>query len=559
MGEFAKIDRYWQTIRRLRPVQVYGRIGFRLARPNVDLRSAPPLRAPSGVWAAPARRAASLTGPGVFFFLNERGALPECGWDDPRREKLWRYNQHYFDDLNAQDAEARRDWHSALFSDWLASNRPGIGSGWEPYPTSLRIVNWIKFGLSGAPLSDECRESLAVQTRWLAQRLEWHLLGNHLFANAKALVFAGLWFGGDEAEKWLDTGFRILASEVSEQILPDGGQFELSSMYHALALEDLLDLINVTRHYQDALSEDQRRQTASWTEHVHPMRRWLQALSHPDGKIAFFNDAAFGIAPETAELETYATRLGFQPGVRLDDITWLADSGYVRLSYPDAIAIVDIAHIGPEYLPGHAHADTLSFELSVFGQRVFVNSGTSRYGTSVERHRQRGTKAHNTVAVLNQNSSDVWGGFRVGRRAIPVSRRVARCGDVLIAEAAHDGYRHHPGRPVHQRRWELSPNMLRVDDTVTAPNLTSEARFHLHPDVRIHLTGAGTGVCMLPNGESLEWRTEGGPARLEATTWHPEFNLAQDSTCLVVRLQDGRASLEATWERDPTCKHVSPA
>ena len=29
------------------------------------------------------------------------------------------------------------------------------------------------------------------------------------------------------------------------------------------------------------------------------------------------------------------------------------------------VAIIDVAKIGPDYLPGHGHADTLSFELSI--------------------------------------------------------------------------------------------------------------------------------------------------------------------------------------------------
>ena len=45
------------------------------------------------------------------------------------------------------------------------------------------------------------------------------------------------------------------------------------------------------------------------------------------------------------------------------------------------MVIFDLAQIGPDYLPSHGHADTLSFELSVYGKRVFVNSGTSMYGT----------------------------------------------------------------------------------------------------------------------------------------------------------------------------------
>ncbi|WP_335338113.1 heparinase II/III family protein [Thioalkalivibrio nitratireducens] len=186
------------------------------------------------------------------------------GWNDPRRDKLWLYNLHYFDDLNAVDADARAGWHRALIPRWIAENPPGQGNGWEPYPTSLRIVNWVKWALrQGAPPGEAdsalvgrppedppaarkradghpvllresagFRHSLAVQARWLRRRLEHHLLGNHLFANAKALVFTRAFFRGAEAEHWLALGQRLLARELREQILADGGHFERSPTGH---------------------------------------------------------------------------------------------------------------------------------------------------------------------------------------------------------------------------------------------------------------------------------------------------------------------------------------
>jgi hypothetical protein len=60
----------------------------------------------------------------------------------------------------------------------------------------------------GNVLSKKCIKSLAIQARWLSKRIEWHILGNHLFSNAKALVFAGLFFSSKESENWLKKGTR---------------------------------------------------------------------------------------------------------------------------------------------------------------------------------------------------------------------------------------------------------------------------------------------------------------------------------------------------------------
>jgi uncharacterized heparinase superfamily protein len=408
-------------------------------------------------------------------------------------------------------------------------------------------VNWIKWALRGEKLGPELIESLAVQTRWLNRRLEHHLLGNHLFANAKALVFAGLWFDGAEAGRWRDRGTEILATELREQVLADGGQFERSPMYHALALEDVLDLVNILRSHAGAIEMRGRTLLADLEKVERGMRAWLAALSHPDGEIAFFNDAAMGVAPHRDQLEAYAGRLALPGSPQTAALTWLPQSGYARLAQPDAVLLCDLALIGPDYLPGHAHADTLSFELSLFGERVLVNSGTSVYGTSAERERQRGTPAHSTVTVAGRNSSDVWSSFRVGARARPRGAQVERQGDALIAACAHDGYRSLPGRPIHHRRWELSSHRLRVQDAVSKTDLPAEARFHLHPDVACAIDNGRAGRLTLASGRAVRWRAEGGDARLEPSSWHPQFGISLPARCLVLPLAAGRANLELDW------------
>lgn len=525
---------YYHTLRHLRPVQFYGRAWFRLFSARPDLSPAPPLRpVPVDGWVPPARRQASLVGPARFCFLNEVHDLGELGWDHRGVGKLWGYNLHYFDDLNAIGCADRGAWHEALVLKWVRENPPGVGSAWEPYPTSLRIVNWVKWALSGHALCEECVQSLAVQTRWLSRRLEYHLLGNHLLANAKALVFAGLLFDGPEAKRWVDTGLRILRRELPEQILADGGQFERSTMYHALALEDVLDLCNVATAFSGVMDAQWRLVIWELRDRARLMGEWLAAMCHPDGEISFFNDAALGIAPCPEELESYADRLGL-PRHREPErgLTHLSPSGYVRFTDNDAVALLDVAPVGPDYLPGHAHADTLSFELSLFGQRTFVNSGTSQYDVGPERSRQRGTAAHNTVVVDGRDSSEVWAAFRVARRARPVGLEIVT-GDRTEVLCGHDGYEGLPGRPGHTRRWIFGEKRLVVEDTISGPFRSAEARLHLHPGVESEQLGA-SAVLLLPLGQRLRISVEGGTLRSEASTWHPEFGVTQSNECLVM-------------------------
>jgi uncharacterized heparinase superfamily protein len=497
-----------------------------------------------------------MLGPEEFIFLRVEGTLEEVGWNGSQREKLWRYNQHYFDDLNAVGAADRAHWHLPLMDGWVRNNPPGVGSGWEPYPTSLRIVNWVKWHLAGNPLPEACVQSLAVQARWLSRRVEHHLRGSHLFANAKALCFAGLFFQGREADGWLRKGLRLLEREVREQVLPDGGHFERSTMYHALAVEDMLDVCNLWTWGAVALGEPGQRQLAAWRERAAGMLGWLRGMCHPDGEIALFNDAAFGVAPAVSELGAYADRLGLgrtapaplpDAGAERRAIQF-PDSGYVRLESPEAVALLDVAPLGPDHLTAHAHADTLSFEFSLFGQRLFVNSGTSCYEVSAERLRQRGTAAHNTVTVDGQDSSEVWGSFRVARRAYPFGLFVdCAASGALEVVCSHDGYRRLPGQVVHTRRWRLGENTLVVEDTVTGAHTVAEARFHINSRVQATMERNGEeGTFILRTGRAA-WKLEAGEARLESSTYHPRFGSSEPNQCLVLRLKDGKARLRVVW------------
>ncbi|WP_422138281.1 heparinase II/III family protein [Endozoicomonas sp. ALC020] len=536
--------RYFHTLRHLKPVQFYGRLGHRLHKIRLDTRPAPlgrPL-ASNGQWHLPAQIKASILNLETFHFLNETHTLSSASdWNNPKWEKLWLYNLHYFDDLNAEDAELRLPWHAELIERWIKENPAPRGNGWEPYPLSLRIVNWVKFFLrisANQPPKKHWLDSLALQARVLMQKLEHHLLGNHLFANAKALVFVGLYFQGAEAEKWLQTGLAILQREVPEQVLDDGGNFELSPMYHSIMLMDMLDLINISQCYSATTVQPFIN---GWQQYAENMVTWLQAMCHPDGDIAFFNDAVVGIAASLKTMSSYARSLGIatksysiqsSAKPQLLKLKHLKASGYVRLENKRAVAFLDLAKVGPDYIPGHAHADTLSFELSLFGHRVFVNSGTSCYGLGDERMRQRGTAAHNTVVIDDQNSSEVWSGFRVARRAYPGQPFFSLEPESHRVSCSHNGYRWLKGKPLHSREWALTARTFSIKDRITGKFQKAEARFHLHPDIRC----AEREECLvltLPGGHEVLVNNQSSKRRIEQTSWHPEFGLSIPNLCLI--------------------------
>lgn len=531
--------RYYHTLRYLRFRQIIGRAWFKTHRPKPDLRPAPPLRTPVGIqWIQIPLRRTLMLSPTRFRLLNEEHDIRSAeDWCSPDRKILWTYNLHYFEDLFADGALTRRDWHRELIERWVAENPPGKGLGWDPYPTSLRICNWIKWALAGNDLSPRAQNSLAIQTRYLRKHFDYHLLGNHLLVNAKAFIFAGLFFEGGEAEGWHKKGLGILRRQIPEQILSDGGHIERSPMYHNLITEDFLDLLNILRVYG-------RDGDFMWQEELARMLHWAQAMCHPDGQIALFNDAAFEIAPTAAQLLEYAERLGISP-VRLNGggDAVLQSSGYVRACRGPAVLFADVGPLGPDYLPGHGHADTLSFELSLHGRRVVVDSGTSIYENGAERLRQRGTAAHNTLQVDGQDSSEVWSSFRVARRAQitfvkidpspDLPDRQASSATSFRLSAAHDGYRRLRQVGDHRRTCTLGPDHLEIKDEIEgAGEHEIRIAFQLHPQWRV--TSSQNGRFELAPREPISGLQ--GPILLEldpkfssqiiSSSYHPEFGLS---------------------------------
>ncbi len=539
---------YWETVRHLKTRQIVSRLLNRLPRPAVVPFDAPPRRAPSVSWAAPARRRVMMTGPARVRFLNrEREVAAPADWNDAGESKLWLYNLHYFDDLNAEGATSRRAWHAAFIERWISENPVGQGNGWEPYPVSLRVVNWIKWSLSGGDLSPAALASLALQAEYLAQRLETHILGNHYLANAKALVFAGAYFEGDRAARWLKTGRAILREQWAEQILPDGGHFERSPMYHCLALEDALDIINVLRAHGFSSEEGPTKAAAS------VMLRFLPAALHPDGRIAFFNDSAFGIAPEPEELSSYAVRLGLPP---------LAEPGSAVLARPQfglwSLAggggrlIMDAGPAGPDHLLAHAHCDTLSYELSVGRRRLVVNSGTFAYA-GPERVAFRSTAAHNTVQVDGDEQHEIWADFRIARRGYPYDVRWYAAGDSPYLSAAHTGYSRLKGRPQHRRTVFFRDGAWSINDEVQGAGRHAAVSFvHLHPDVKVLEAGERTILCAL--GEmTVRFEAIDAPwGKINDGVFSPEFGLTQPNQVLRQEAAGTgkiRFSHRITWER----------
>ena len=526
---FKKIQLLFNTVKYLKAGQILNRIKRKFIKPRVSLFDIPKNSHPYSKIKPVVRCSKRIYGESSFKFLNKEFTLKVSeDWNAKNQDKLWLYNLHYFDDLNGVNSEQRAVWHSSLIQKWIKDNPPGFGNGWEPYPSSLRIVNWIKWFLLGHNARQMWLNSLAIQTRFLSKNLEYHLLGNHIFTNAKALIFSGLFFKGVEADHWYQLGVSIIDREIPEQILADGGNFELSPMYHAIFLEDLLDLVNIHQAYGRNLPD-------SFESKIVQMLEWLKVMCHPDGEISFFNDSTLGVAPSFSDLLSYADRLGITfKSNQVNRLIHLEESGYIRVENENMVIIADVANIGPDYIPGHGHADALSFELSLFSERVIVNSGISTYKMGVNRYQQRGTELHSTVTIDNQNSSEVWSGFRVANRAKVFDINKLKDSDSIKFSACHNGYKKLKEGIFHCRYWSMSNDSIRIVDNITGEGIHKiRSVLPLHPSVIVGSVQGGS-VDLKIGKKRVEVNFEGkGKLKIIESQYHPEFGLSIDNKHLV--------------------------
>ncbi len=531
---------YARTLAHLRPSQAFALIRTRLLPSFTLAPQIHQLGLRPGVGLSPCLSHSHLPGRDQSFcFLNQEKTFSESDldWVSKDMPKLWRYNLHYFDYLF--DLDRSQDAKINLISGWIAKNPQGTGDGWEPYTLSLRIVNWIKFFMEeGVTLREGWLQSLYQQALWLEFNIENHILANHYLKNGVALFFAGLYFKGDDADRWLKIGMKILREELEEQFLADGGHFERSPMYHSICMVDYLDVLNLIQHSQPAVPVEE---TEKFRRTVTSSLNFLHDMCLPDGEISLFNDSAFGIAPSPGQIFNYANRvMGYESPVKPTGLVIheKPQSGYYACRNGEDMIIIDCGFIGPDYQPGHAHCDTLSYELAINGRRVIVDSGVFDYEPSPERTYARSTRAHNTVVVDGEEQSEVWGVFRVARRAKPLRAFCKRQADGSITfEGAHDGYERLAGKPIHNRHvsYDGEGSWVIKDLLEGRGTHRMESYMHLHPDFQVVQSEAGMHV-IEPNGNTMAIVEGLGQSemRVEQGWYFPEFGLKRQNHVIVL-------------------------
>ena len=541
---------YFRTVRHLKLSQFYYLIVRRLL-PAFKLKSVSAGLVRRGVNAVdwlPTVQPGNLHNE--FCFINETKPFnPDAvDWVCDDQKKLWRYNQHYFDFLHWDCFSD--ELKSKLIDSWIVSCPMNQWISWDPYAVSLRIVNWVKYFdtfSAEREIPQRWLDSLLLQACWQAHNMEYQILANHLVKNAKALVFAGVFFDGERAVNLLHLGCKVMLEQVHEQFMSDGGHFERSHMYHLIVTEDYLDLLNLARKSDLPLSESELAEIRAKTADA---VNYYTDLCAGDGELQMFNDSTFGITVDTATFLAYAARVMDQPVRSLNDDFTLINkgaTGYYGYRHAGDSMLIDCGAVGPDYQPGHAHCDALSFDLCINGQRVVVDSGNFTYEHLPIRYENRQTAGHNTVRVDGEEQSEVWERWRVGRRAYPIAAELIDHGDgTLSFVGSHNGYCRLRGGVVHERRVDIDVSGLwQISDQLTGRGEhLLESFVHLHPGLVIVAESDSLVRIDSDTGPVAHLQAESGIGiAIEDSTWCPEFGIKHDNKVLVMRTM---AELPAT-------------
>jgi uncharacterized heparinase superfamily protein len=449
-------------------------------------------------------------------FLNQSRKLNfPITWNSPEYPRLWQFNLHYFDwvreVLAAAYQQGQIDGESLsqvkhFISDWINANSLYSFDGWHPYTTSLRIVNWTYVTRAIPRLAEpEILASVWHQIQYLHRSQEYFAGGNHLLENLRALIIGGLNFNHPNAEKIVHIALHQLAQQLTIQVLPDGGHYELSPMYHLIVVNLVAESVACLRSAGGSVPE-------TVNEALHRMLQFSQNLRLFNGTYPLWNDAAYNVINPLDEVVSWVSQLLGQPPTHPTDAlhnrllgaagispmqpfpkpslttsSSFPDSGYYILRNSSGLELAfDCAPPCPKELPPHAHADCLTVDLYFNGQPLIVDTGTSQYGGGAIRAYERSTLAHNTIAIANRDQSEVWGSFRVGRKAQPFNVRSGTFEGWQWVSAAHDGYTHPPLNAVHQRWVGLGNQELVILDHLKTTRPTEyTSTLHIAPGLSL--------------------------------------------------------------------------
>ena len=464
---------------------------------------------------------------------------------------------------------------------WQRTNPYPLGINWaSTLEVAFRSLSWLwVMHLVGdcqevpTPFRPDLERALFFNARYIERYLSTYFSPNtHLLGEGVALFFLGLLLPANRrTERWQRRGWEIVLTAAERQVLADGMHFERSTYYHVYALDFFLHARMLAAANGIAIPSDLDI----------AMRKMLDALyllmlsgggccwGDDDGGRLF--DRARNQREHLLDpLATGAVLFGaahYKSLVREppEETLWLLGAGgltsFDRLAAQSEPAgsgrlpvsgLYCLAGQSPvlEQLTveassesanggGHAHADALSLQLTLDGERFLVDPGTCAYvSDGPERSRFRGTAAHNTLRVDNCEQGVEGGPFPWrSLPAVEVTRWVS--GEWFdLFSARHTGYERLADPVVHHRTVLSRKGRLCFVVDVATGHETHELELAWHLDPQLHVARQEHGLLVKGRSASLALvplAKAGWSRTLEEDWYSPVYGRRERSA--VVRLR----------------------
>jgi uncharacterized heparinase superfamily protein len=400
-------------------------------------------------------------------------------------------------------AAAGRD----LVRGWLGEAGGWHPVGWRCDVLATRICSWIAHldEIAGRDHEHALRRamlaSLVAQLAHLARTAAWEQTGAARIRALKGLIVGTAALGGPANR--MARALRALDREIARQILDDGGHVSRNPSLQLRVLQDLIDI-------RAAMRAAQLQAGAALDDAIARMAPILRMFRHGDRRLALFNDA---LEEDGVLIDLVLTR----SETRGSPPAYAPDIGFDRLQAGNSLVLLDTGAPPPRGFDTHAHAGTLSLEMSCDRERIIVNCGAYRGPRSNWSQVARASAAHSVLVVADRNSVEIRDDGSIGRTPATITReRTEHDGQHWIS-ASHDGYRERFGLSYTRELFLAADGAdLRGEEKLTGlPGANFAVRFHLHPAVEAALLDDNAGASLrLPSGALWRLRVAGAEVSL---------------------------------------------
>lgn len=476
------------------------------------------------------------------------------------------------------------EYARAVIEHWILRNPYGWGINWTcTMEAAMRVITWcwLYTHLAEAPGWQDGQfrfrflRALYLHLMFVRRFIEVSdVNGNHLTADATALVAGGVFFGRGQPRRWMRQGWQILNREIERQVYADGVDFEGSTAYHRLVCE----LFHLAA---DAVHSDGERVPVGYIQRLLRMADYTEAYLQPDGLAPVIGDnddaRALPLGSQPARDHRYLpaiVRRRWAPEALTDAwsesaaecLWWWGDAPLTaapkRLPeskvFPQggvAILRSQVDHVyfccsplGLAGRGGHSHNDCLSFAAVLDGHRLIEDPGCLAYtGDPLLRNRFRSTAVHNTPQVSDEeinrfiSPAVLW---FLHLDAHPDMRVWEDSGPSTTVVGSHSGYLRlkPPVTVVRTLTLDKTRHTLSWEDAVE-PDGGQSLRVPLQLSPGVHAEKGGRDRVVLHHGDSafeLLWQAgDGWALEIEQGAVAPQYGKAFDAARLVWKRSHG--------------------